>query len=301
LLDMISVLPTALGGIGIMRHSTGVKRHSLKLGWCIAAMTSALLISVIGIKPVWSAEMQGQDYFTLLGIAAKAVRAQKNAVPASSEGGPISAVAALGLERRPLQVGEKWRVSFTPSNDSIARMSMDPVDLQESKRNPLFFEFRVTNISQTTSGRLAQVEVKQDDTQVRKGYLADPRVDSILITLNERFGLVRKEIRYRDGRAPGQFQESPQENVVSGFSAYPIDLPNVSTVSGETLRDIPAALKGRIKVDLAHTLDFQFSDLYARPMRAIWQDSDPWPVYVESPAGIAVLISKSVSPKGGRL
>lgn len=221
---------------------------------------------------------QEAEYLTRLGVIQKFAREQKvRGLLGVGENSPARAAVVLGLSRRALVTGESWSSEFFPSP------SPDDGGEGEPGRKPFHFDFKVTSVD---SNRLARVEVRQN--RGLDAVAADPRVDHMVLFLDERFVVVRRETHHRDGRPPVVLLTNGRANMPTGFQAYPIDLPNLSLAEGQPVRDVPAELKSRADFDPGKALDFRFSDLYARPLRAIWRDGDAWPIYVSTPAGVSV-------------
>lgn len=249
------------------------------------------LLLVLGLQAPLALAQQDADYLKYLKIAQDHATKEKMR-GAVTPGSASSAIAVLGLRQRFYRTGDVWSVAFTPSDNPDVRRSSSPAELVAVKRKPVYFDYKVVDVD---AQRLARIEVRQ---RVGENEIAiDQRIDHMILVINPQFVTVRKEIHFRDGRAPATMVTNGQANLSTGFSAYPVDLPTLNSSEGETLREIPSELKKVADFDAKRALDFHASDLYARPVRAIWRDSDLWPVYVKTPAGTSILVSTAIAAR----
>ena len=237
------------------------------------------LILTLSVASVSTAFAQEADYFKYLGIAQKFTQERKMKGLRTPDRG-AGAIAVLGLGERFYKTGDSWSVAFTPSAGPDSAASV--------KRSPIYFDYKVTSVDER---KLATIEVRQRLNE--KDVPVDARIDYMGLLVNSQFVTLRKEIHFKDGRAPSAVPTNGRENISSGFSAYPIDLPALSGDEGQHLKNVPDELKNVRGFDAKRALDFESSDLYARPVRSIWRDGDVWPVYVSTPAGVSVLVTEA--------
>jgi hypothetical protein len=242
------------------------------LGWCV-------LVSMI--SPVFAdaarAQQSDAEYLELLAIAQKSVERRREAREQRararlSRGLGATQVARLGLNRKFYEKGQSWRVVFTPSADpavaAIVRKELPGT--KGGTMKPTEFEYSVLDASTEE----ARIQVKQ----LPGGAPLDARVDHVVLTIASDFVPRRKEIFYRDGRAPVVLVYAAEGPLAMGFEATPLELPNLSEDEGEAVRDggVPA-------------LRFQTQDLFARPVEAVWREGEAWPAEVKTVAGVARL------------
>ena len=246
---------------------------------CAAVFAAVFTVGTI-IPNLAFAQQNPDEYFKLLGITKKFLNDQK--VKGIVSGGAESAVAVLGLSRRFYEAGETWKVSFTPSDELDRINNGDPQDYVSVPFKATLFEFKVLKVD---SDRVATIEVRQ----AKNGAPVDARVDHVVLKINDQFHIVSKQVIYRDAHPSVTLLSNGQENISTGFTAYPIELPNIASTVGVPLKDVPKELKSDVK----GALDFQTQDLYARTIRTIWRDGDVWPLYVKNSAGVSMLLSQS--------
>jgi hypothetical protein len=229
------------------------------------------------------AQSSEADYLKLLEVAQKHVRDQRvRELVGSGGGSPAAARAVLGLERRFFAPGNHWTVEVTPNDIVDARKTAEPG--APATREPRNFEFRVLDVD---ASHLATIEIRGSDSGPLPAVSLPIEREELVV--NDRFVVERKVIHYRDGRPTLELKRGGTRNVASGFDPFPTDLPDLAQAGeGAPLRDVPAELRGA-GLDPAKARDFRFSDLYGRPVRAIWRDGDVWPIYVSAPAGTAVV------------
>lgn len=271
------------------------------LKWALATgISTAIIISSYPIGPR-PAHAQQDESDALAVIVSRHLNAQKER-KAEAARRQIGAIAALKLGEHVYSVGEKWAVAFSPTEDEhtvlMPRKTAGPTATTavatQAHLKPQLFDFEVTAVDDAGNAQIlvrARKTVGQDPV--------DARVDSVLLNIDRKFVLTRTEIRYRDGRKPLLVPMNRTENVPLGFSAFPIDLPNLSGLEGVPVThapDLPRSLSDSVGPDFnekAHNaLDFNTQDMFARPFRAIWAENAPWPVFVQNARGTAVVISK---------
>jgi hypothetical protein len=212
----------------------------------------------------------------MLGIMQKHVQEQKlKRVPGARLG--LASIQTLKLGSRFYQAGQTWSVRFTPNGDPNVAAMVRKVDISsvaEVARDAATFDYRVLGFDDAGNARIS-VTQRVGANELR----AEPRVDHVVLSVNRKFSPVRKEIFYRDGRAPLTIRYDSGAVTMMGFSAAPIDLPNLDNDDGSEIED------GGKKA-----LQFEVMDLYARPVTTIWREGELWPALVKTTAGDAVLI-----------
>lgn len=249
-----------------------------------------VIITVVGLlSTVHALAQTDAEYFSRLGAMQKVSAVAKlRALGVADSTQAVRALSMVGLQRRFYEVGQSWSVDFRANESTLARKSgglaVDPT--VRTLRRPSRFDYKVLAIDSRL--HRASIEVRQhinsDDLPV------DPRLERVILTVSEQFVVLAKELFYRDGRAPTTIALNAAGNVPMGFDAYPVDLPDLASREGQPLREVPDELKERPGLTSARALDFRVNDLFARPVRLIWTEGEVWPVYVQSPAGTAILV-----------
>jgi hypothetical protein len=149
-------------------------------------------------------------------------------------------------------------------------------------KSSVIFDYKVlfVDADKTDKKKGAHIEIRPSKSATKaEDWRADASIESMEITVNRSFVVVHRTLHFRDGRAPVSLATDDVSNISLGFSAFPVDLPNLGT---------PANLESSDSGE--GVTEFKWDDLYARPMQAVWKDGDVWPELVRSPAGTAVLV-----------
>lgn len=243
-----------------------------------------------------AAAQDGEEYLRLLSIAQKHVEARKLDEAGRGPDGASrlrNAVAPARFQPRFFLKGESWTVAVSPV-DASAMMSLPGGPVRRARQAQLF-ECRVADVE---SAGLAQVDVRQILGEGESP--ADARVELVRLVLDRAFTVVRKEVRFRDGTPTRISTRGEGGTLAKGFEAFPAELPPVNETAGSpveaaALPALPAELAAyaaRFRINPARAVEFRYQDLYARDVRVVWQQGDPWPSYVETPSGISVLLTR---------
>jgi hypothetical protein len=147
-------------------------------------------------------------------------------------------------------------------------------------------------------------EVELEITPLDKNL--DPRVEKISIKMNDRLVQNKKVYSIKDkSGAIHQISVSPDglRSQLSILDLFPLDVPDVSMAEKQTLTHLPALPSKMQKMasqlgyhpDLSHSSWFDQDDFFGRPVEILWQQGDPWPAYLSTTSGVAILISKGTS------
>lgn len=258
-----------------------------RLAWAMVVLALAAG-AIEQIKPARAQESEA-EYRELLGIAQKSIehkreRAESRRRVQLTLGARLGAsqIARLGLNRRFYETGQSWRVRFTPSADpsvaAIARKSEQGAAGRTLR--PTEFAYVVVEVGAPPgASRPADDEARIRVSQLPGEALLDARVEYVLLTVGRDFVPRKREIHYRDGRAPIVLLYAGTGPLSMGFDATPLELPNLSEDEGTPTRDGGVA-----------ALRFRTQDVYARPVEALWREGDPWPAEVKTVAGTAKLL-----------
>jgi hypothetical protein len=85
---------------------------------------------------------------------------------------------------------------------------------------------------------------------------------------------------------------------VTALEFFPLDLPRIERGRGrriERLPELPApmravAARAGFRGDTRRGLWFEEQDFFGRPIAFFWREGEPWPAYLKTTQGVAVLL-----------
>ena len=136
----------------------------------------------------------------------------------------------------------------------------------------------------------------------QRAPLADPRVNSVSLTFNAQMEETDKAYSLVGVAYPVHVSPQGVHSRISRLELFPLDPTELETAARSQTTSMPAlpvALSALASANLVvapgTTLaDFQQEDFFGRPIRVLWRQGDPWPAYMSTINGAAVLI------KGGQ-
>lgn len=240
-----------------------------------------------------------RDYLHQLKIAErKVLRARNQTSDQPSSYNPhlmTSAIPSLYFGRN-YKVGDSWRIAAIQTESSMMRMTSDPHHLQFLKKRIGFFKYQVIDVKENIPPEFT-IQVTQE-----KGSI-DPRVDSLTLKLNDKTVQTTKEYRFRGIPQPIKVAPEALRSGITPLEMYPLDVPEVITAEKVTPRSFPTLpdelekvrSTERLQLDLTQSSWFEQDDFFGRPVQVLWQKGDPWPAYMKTPTGIAILLSQEAS------
>ncbi|MBY0472153.1 hypothetical protein K2X30_13380 [bacterium] len=193
-------------------------------------------------------------------------------------------VAALRLADRFYEKGQSWEVElWSTSSDAMARMESASSASTAMRDKPFRFAFKVIDVG---ASQVAEIEVRPVS---QGGQTIEPRIDHVVLKINSDRTIIQKNVYYKDGRPPVAFLGGNESNLSLGFDGYPLVLPDLKSIDGKPITEAPRDLPNGARLNATRGLDFRFHDAYAREIRVIWEDGAPWPAYVKTPAGVAIV------------
>ena len=256
------------------------------------------------------ADMSDEDYQSALALAQKKVSRQKNAGLTAQSLNPQSLNArSASLIRNPFgrvyQVGDRWEVAAWSFQNTMARMTTDPSQLQIKGGQGGIFQYEVKNVqgSGTSQGQV-QIQVTQLEAfGVKK---TDARVKMLKFILDDQGTQARKIYQIED-RA-GQSHDIPVSpdgihSAITRLELFPLDIPDLATAERTTASFIPAlpdglqaiATQAGFHPNPATATSYEQDDFFGRGIQAIWEQGDPWPAYFKNSNGVSILIHKGAS------
>lgn len=235
-----------------------------------------------------------EQYLQELKIAqAKVLRVKKARLAAASLSSPL----VKSLFGRYYHVGDSWDVAAFQYMNPMARMTSDPDHLKMEITRSGIFHYEVVSVK---SDRIPEVVMKV--TQKLDFGLSppDPRVQALTLTMNDQLVQTRKSYQLVGHSLPVAASPNGIHSSVSPLELFPLDVPEILTASraqATTLPQLPAeaqavARKANYQPDLTRSSWFEQDDVFGRPVQVLWQQGDPWPAYLKTANGVAILIRK---------
>lgn len=256
----------------------------MAIAYCRAIVAGVCFVKVFCVDG-YAQEHQPDRYLESMGAVHKHLEHKKARSVSRLDTRNSSAphVAFSHQSRVTFKQGQKWIVELLPkaNSDSFGVRSSS----MSSPVKALRFSFEVLRFDSETG--LAQIRVQPDSSA--KNRIAGPPVDHLVLAINDKFFVTRREVRYTGSTPARSFEGDGRDNISLGFDIFPLDLPNIESMPGAPVQDLPSDLADL--GGLENAIEFRFSDLYARPVRVIWRKGAPWPDYIQNSAGVARLVS----------
>jgi hypothetical protein len=240
--------------------------------------------------------MSRDDYLAALKIAEKHVQ-RKKALQSANLAGALSGSLARELMGRFYQVGDTWDVAAVHVASNMMRMTDDPAQLRDRAEDVGIFRYKVTKIERGAEPTVT-IEISQLEEQGLKPV--DSRVEKLVLKVNEKMDQTARSYVMR-GRAAVNTGPLTSSMTANPIDLFPLDVPNIVSAERESERalpQLPPALQrvaGTPAVATGRSAWFEQDDFFGRPVQFLWQQGDPWPTYLKTSQGVAVLIRKGDS------
>jgi hypothetical protein len=256
-----------------------------------------------GSEPTEHNDSRYDSYLRALKIAEKKVlraRAAATApvVPNAAIGTDFSSLSAVTPNEilgRPMRVGDTWDVAMVRTQSTMMRMTTDPRHLKTPRSRVALFRYTVKDVQ--SSG-----ETTIDVTQLREeGFKpVDSRIEHLTLKMNDKTVQTEKKYFARGSEHPIPVAPDGLRSAMTPLELYPLDVPEILSAEKKapaTFPQLPEELallrKSRASVvDLSKSIWFEQDDFFGRPVEILWQKGDPWPAYLRTHNGIAILMSK---------
>ena len=252
------------------------------------------------------ASLDRTEYLSALSLAEKKVerlkqfKTQRASVAiggVSSSTEALSTSALKSLLGRSYKVGDQWDVIAFHYDNTAARATSDPKMLEPTGRSGVFHYEVLGNGDQ--NGEIT-LRVTQKTAQGLK--TVDSGVESVTLTMGDEFQQTRKQYKRPGGQVVNASPDGLHTSV-SVLELYPLDIPDVVTaerLNANTIPSLPGQLAPLAKTnvfnpDLSQCSWFEQDDFFGRPVQVLWQHGDPWPAYLRTVNGVAILIHKDLN------
>jgi hypothetical protein len=239
--------------------------------------------------------MDQSAYRDALRIADEYVKKQK---AVQADAGALTTSMVKQLYGRYYEVGETWEVAAVHIDSSQMRRTGDPAQLRDREDRVGLFRYEVKKV---TGG--AKPEVLVHVTQLARDGLRpiDAKISTVVIKVDDQ---LRENDKTYVTAGPAAMVMAGNTGALKSratpLELYPLDVPDVVTADHATaasLPELPASLRALAAragwhPDLGRSTWFDQSDFFGRPLQFLWQQGDPWPTYLKTPNGVAILIRK---------
>ena len=242
------------------------------------------------------AAMPEKDYRAALQVAEKTVlRKNQN----KSGSGNLSASTLKMLFGRFYQVGDNWDIASWNFKNSEIRKLDDHEHIKKKLGARGMFHYEVTRVR---AGSNPEVDFKVTQVSSNEFKPVDPRVSHLNLTmrLTSQDQLIQVHKTYSFLSSNVSNNNVSNNNDQTPLELFPLDIAetlNAEQLPKATEPELPseiqdAAHKLGFRPLLSQSTEFQQDDFFGRPIQILWQHGDPWPVYLRTVNGIAILIRK---------
>ena len=238
-----------------------------------------------------------EAYISALKLADQKVKRLKE--HASGDPNAISSAVLRALFGRYYQVGDRWDVAALRFDHSVMRMTSDPEQLKTSGDVVALFHYEVIKVK---TGMSPQVVIKVTQVESNGIPILDPKVTELTLTMNDQLVQSDKAYLFKGASQPVKVSPDGIRSRITPLELFPLDVPDVVTAERQDAISLPelpgklqsVAAQAGFKPDFAKSSWFEQDDFFGRPVQILWQQGDPWPAYLKTPNGIAILLHKEV-------
>ncbi len=203
-----------------------------------------------------------------------------------------STLAIKNLYGRYYSIGDHWDVYAWQLNHSTFPLKRTPLDQNEVGEGGLFHY----EVVQLKNGIFPQIIVK-----ITQKEAIDSRISQLMITFTDQFVQTEKIYHFKGSDQGIPVIANGIRSRISPFELYPLDVPDIETAEQSVPKTLPqlplqirkAAELDGYKPDLSQSAWFEQDDFFGRPVHVLWQKGNPWPSYIRTQSGIAILKNRS--------
>ncbi|MEO7163944.1 MAG: hypothetical protein ABI041_13575 [Bdellovibrionia bacterium] len=248
--------------------------------------TSAMLLVTF---QSWAA-MPEKDYRAALQVAERKVL-RTNQIRNNSEN--LSASTLKMLFGRFYKVGDSWDIASWNFTSSKMRKTSDPEQIKKQLGPGAIFHYEVMRIR---SGAEPEVDFKVTQMPSRDFKVVDSRVSQLNLTMR----LTSQDQLTQIHKTYSFLEKNISNNNQTPLELFPLDIPetlNAEQQTKPTEPELPSEIQDianrlGFHPSLSQSTEFHQDDFFGRSVQILWQHGDPWPVYLRTVNGIAILIRK---------
>lgn len=209
----------------------------------------------------------------------------------------LSSQLLMRLFGRYYQVGDTWTVAAWQFEHGMMRMTGASNQTKSQVGRGGVFKYQVTEVK---NGTHPQVVIQVTQMEEPGFQRVDPNVQYLQLTMND--SLLQSEKIYSIGPNSQLRTASPNgiHTEISPLELYPLDTPEVSFVNKIPFKapDLPSTIQKFVnqtgwQLNSSNTLQFEQDDFFGRPIDIIWELGKPWPSFLKTSNGIAILLDRS--------
>jgi hypothetical protein len=226
--------------------------------------------------------------------------AQKKALKKSllnPNSGALSSTLIKSLLGRYYTKGDNWDVAAWQVSHSGMRRLDDPKYLQDRIGTPGLFHYEVISVK---NGLKPEVVLQVTQKEGPGFSTIDAKVSELHLTMNDQLHQSEKTYFFKDQSSELHVSPEGVHSRMTPLELFPLDVPEVTTADLQTRTELPElpqviqtfTNKIGFKPDFSKSTWFEQDDFFGRPVQILWQHGDPWPSYLKTTNGIAILIHK---------
>jgi hypothetical protein len=258
-------------------------------------ISSATLCAII--LPFAAHAMDPSSYSEALKIADEYVKKQR-AAQIENRSQALSTSMVRALYGRYYEVGETWDVAAIHLDSSAMRRTSDPDQLRDREGRVGIFRYEVKKV---TGGAHPEILVHVSQLSDFGKSPIDPKIQTVVLKVDDQ--LNENDKTYVRAGTPTMVlsgSSTAMRTQATPLELYPLDVPDVATADRATTSQMPElpsglqAIASQVgwKPELGRSAWFDQSDFFGRPVQFLWQQGDPWPAFLKTPHGVAILIRK---------
>ncbi len=241
------------------------------------------------------AALPEKEYLSQLKIANEVATQKQTSASRSDQA--LSSGLIMRLFGRYYQVGDTWTVAAWQLEHGMMRMTSDANQTKSQVGRGGIFKYRVTEVK---TGTHPQVVIQVTQMEEQGFSRVDPNVQYLQLRMND--SLLQSEKTYSLGPDSRLRLASPNgiHTEISPLELYPLDTPEVSFENRTPLKtpELPGPIKkfadqSGWHLNTANTVQFKQDDFFGRPIDIIWEQGKPWPSFLNTSNGIAILLDRS--------
>ncbi|MEK6705038.1 MAG: hypothetical protein AABZ06_04565 [Bdellovibrionota bacterium] len=263
-------------------------------------LTSGAIVSLL-FNSIAKASLSEVDYYSALKAADQKVGRQKKAtLPRTSSLRNGVAPQLSTLPDSKYTVGSTWTVAAWSIKHPLQSLTTHGHTEEASKAIAGgFFNYKVLAVTNEAGIHITTIKIIQiTNTTV------DPRVESLTLTLETRLGVtkqVRKAYKFFSQNEPVIVSPEGVHSAATILELFPLDFINLSAAQSQPATAAPklpefaesVAKKTGHRIHPDQTTAFEQDDFFGRPVKILWQEKTPWPAYIHTANGIAILLPES--------
>jgi hypothetical protein len=254
----------------------------------------SVLLSAVSIQSAL-ASMPAKLYQSALQAAEKRAVSQ---IKVSTESA-LSSSALKALFGRYYSVGDNWDVASW----QIENPAMTPPYSTRKKSDFVgtgcLFHYQVASVK---TGFSPEVVIKISQIKSDGFSIADPKVDYLVLSMNDQTVQSKKEYLLRGNPNPLTVPTNGLHIQISPLESFALDLPEIHTaekIESFSLPVLPKSIQAyaeriHFNPDLSKSSWFEQDDFFGRPVQILWEQGNPWPTYLKNSNGVSILIHKEI-------